>query len=187
MKVKKVRKAVLIISFIITFIIVYYLFRTVTMTMIGNGLALEATSFLVGFAGAYNVSKIIKSSYKKQEKEENQKKIRYIAQTKNCEFCFSELNVERKSEELIDELMKKEYLVKELYKCPKCHYAVSNNTLYKNNAKKKVYKYCEIIDYGNLTAEQVKKGTLYNALYVLDIIDNDKCSKWYQIKDTIDY
>ena len=173
MKVKKIRKLVLIISFIMTFIILYYIFRTVAMTMVGEGIALEAVSALVGFVGAYNVSKIIKSSHKKQENEENQKKIRYIAQTKNCEFCFSELKVERKSEELIDELAKKEYLVKELYVCPKCHYVVSNNILYKNNSKKKVYKYCEIIDYGDLQAEQVKKGALYNALCVLDIIDND--------------
>ena len=174
MNIKKIKKVVLIISCALSFIIMFYVFKNIVVMITSDIVAAIITSVLVGLVSAFNVGRLINSRYIKQEREENQKRIKYIAQTKNCEFCYSELKFDRKSEEITNEFNEKEYIIKEIYTCPKCHYVVSNNSLYRNINKKKVYKYCEIIDNGDIAQTQIEKGKLYNALCILDIIDNEK-------------
>ena len=174
MNIKKIKRIVLIISCPLSFIIMFYVFKNIVTMITRDRVAVISTSVLVGLVPAINVGRLINSRYLKQEREESQKRIKYIAQTKNCEFCYSELKFDRNSEEIANEFDEKEYIVKEIYSCPQCHYVVSNNSLYRNRSKKKVYKYCEIIDNGDIAQTQIEKGNLYNALCILDIIDNEK-------------
>ena len=91
MNIKKIKRIVLIISCPLSFIIMFYVFKNIVTMITRDRVAVISTSVLVGLVPAINVGRLINSRYLKQEREESQKRIKYIAQTKNCEFCYNEL------------------------------------------------------------------------------------------------
>lgn len=173
---KKLKYTILIIASLMGFLFVYFVFFSVVSIMVSDVPA-NIVSILAGLVGAYYMYKYFKNYFDKKEQLENNKKLRYITQTKNCEFCMSELINKRDSMSIKDECQNDDYLLKEYYICPKCQYVLVNNTLYRKQKNGKPYKYCEVKDYGNIEKSKIDRGMLLQALNILDCIDNEKNKK----------
>lgn len=177
MKSKIKKNLLLIISCVIAFVIGFYISMSLVTVYTTDKIIMVIVSILIGIALSFNTGKKVLEKMRKREREEFNRRIKYIAQTKVCEFCMSEIKVTRESQNIPNEKGEEDFIVTEVYSCEKCQYEVCNNHLYKHDEKQKEYFYCDIRKTGNIEPRKLEKGNLFSALCILDILDNKQKEK----------
>lgn len=174
---KKKKYIILIITCVIAFLTGYYISMSLVAVYTNKKTIMIIVSILIGIALSYNTGKRVNEKIQKKEREKFNYRIKYIAQTQVCEFCMSELTIQRESKNIPNESGGEDFIITDVYKCDKCQYEICNNHLYKDDEKHREYFYCEIRNKGTIEGRQLEKGNLFNALCILDILDNKQKEK----------